>query len=108
MNSTFPRRAGYGISLEQQTGNPADAGKTFLADNPFGISELEPFLRPYDLDALTLKSRLPDLIPSVAFDNVKRHLITTDAWDLPVPGTTSTDLNNDGNPDVPFGASFAR
>ena len=66
-------------------------------DNPFGLAELERLLRPYDRDATTLPARLaaltsPTLTPStsVLLAPNLRKAVTTESWDVPVPGVPAT------------------
>lgn len=64
------------------------------ADAPFTVAELEKVLRFRDFDASTLKSRLTDL-PNLAFlrdpalGPRNRLAVTTDSYDLPVPGVVA-------------------
>ncbi len=61
---------------------------TSAADEPFAAGELESMLRQFDVDATTLPSRLRTLLnPGVAN---QRQLVTTDAFDLPVPAMQPT------------------
>ncbi len=70
-------------------------------DNPFSVAELETLLRAYDLDALSLNSRLAQLLdptyttvvppnPLATWIGTLRNQVTTDSWDLPVPGILPT------------------
>ncbi len=63
----------------------ASRGGTFtgLVDSPFSPAELERVLRPFDRDFANLPGRLTILLGSEFIR--KRHLVTTDSWDLPVP-----------------------
>jgi hypothetical protein len=60
-----------------------------VPDNPFSAAELEPILRPFDVDALTLNSRL--LALQLKYTDMpltlRRQEITTDTWNVPVPST---------------------
>lgn len=48
-------------------------------DNPFTPAELEPVLRPYDIDTNLLSPRLAAMLGSAAEES--RLLVTTDSWD---------------------------
>ena len=70
------------------------------ADAPFTVAELEKVLRYRDFDASTLQSRLTDLNnldflkdPPVGpvLGPVNRRAVTTDSYDIPVPGVVSPD-----------------
>jgi hypothetical protein len=78
----------YDIALDTRTGcggwlhDPAGSGisgTASYADNPFQLSELEPVLRPYDIDANRLPLRLAAILGSAA--EASRLLVTTDSWD---------------------------
>lgn len=77
----------YEVSVDTRTGrggwlfDPASSGTTqgSLVDNPFTPAELEPVLRPYDIDANRLPPRLAAILGSVAEES--RLKITTDSWD---------------------------
>jgi hypothetical protein len=63
---------------------PASATAPF---NPFSAAELEPLLRPYDRDTMTLPGRLFGLSPT-CLANASAGMgakVTTDQWDLPCP-----------------------
>jgi len=63
------------------------------ADAPFTVAELEKVLRYYDFDSSTLHSRLTDL-NNLGFlrNNANyRRAVTTDSWDIPVPGVVCPD-----------------
>ena len=74
-----------------------NAGNITKRDAPFGPEELERILRPYDVDAQSLPSRLNDLLPltpgSYAPADPQLALglpthnksLTTDSYDLPAP-----------------------
>ena len=70
-------RVGFGGCLK----DPATDGMTVgsLADNPFATSELEPVLRPYDIDTNRCPPRLVALLGSAGEDS--RLKVTTDSWD---------------------------
>ncbi|MFZ5829284.1 MAG: hypothetical protein ACOY3P_04315, partial [Planctomycetota bacterium] len=63
--------------------------ESMVPDNPFGPSELERVLRPFDRDAPALPRRLFALTyDSTLQDSVlarRRLMVTTESWDLPVP-----------------------
>ena len=70
-------------------------------DNPFSLAELETLLRAYDLDALSLNSRLAQLLdptytsssppnPLGTWISTLRNQVTTDSWDLPNPNVLAT------------------
>ncbi len=67
-------------------------GNTYISsrDNPYRYDELEALLRAYDADGGTLLNRLTLHAPSL-FNNPRlRNIVTTDSWDLPVPGLPLT------------------
>jgi len=66
-------------SLGTSRGESASA-----ADALYSLAELERLLRAYDVDAVTLPSRLWDL-GNIISQPTKRNQITTDSVDLPVP-----------------------
>jgi hypothetical protein len=79
------------------------AGNVSQIDAPFKPEELERVLRPNDVDAQALSSRLNDLIPLNVTAPLqpnqlslsrpeRRHAITTNSNDLPVPGVTAVDV----------------
>jgi hypothetical protein len=82
-------------------------GNASLIDAPFKPEELERELRPNDVDAQSLSSRLNDLLPlnpaplqpgQLALSKPeRRHAITTDSYDLPVPGVTAVDVQQIGD-----------
>jgi hypothetical protein len=67
------------------------------ADAPFTIAELEKVLRFQDFDASSLRSRLTDLTTLTFLQGNNqaaqtiRRAVTTDSWDIPVPGVVSPD-----------------
>ena len=63
------------------------------ADAPFTVAELEKVLRYRDYDAALRRSRLTDST-SLTFlqsDPSRRAAVTTDSWDIPVPGVVVPD-----------------
>jgi hypothetical protein len=73
-------RRGFGGSLK----DPATDGQGIstsgsFVDNPFTPAELEPVLRPYDIDTNRCPPRLAALLGSAGEDS--RLKITTDSWD---------------------------
>jgi hypothetical protein len=70
-------RRGFGGSLKDPSTDGMELGA--LADNPFTPAELEPVLRPYDIDTNRCPPRLAALLGSAAEDS--RLKITTDSWD---------------------------
>lgn len=89
--------------LDQLTDSPYELNlnSPSAADAPFTVAELEKVLRYRDFDASTLKSRLTDL-PNMAFlrdpsqggpplGPRNRAAVTTDSYDLPVPGVVAPD-----------------
>jgi hypothetical protein len=73
-------RRGFGGSLK----DPATDGQVMsisgsFVDNPFTPAELEPVLRPYDIDTNRCPPRLAALLGSAGEDS--RLKITTDSWD---------------------------
>ncbi len=65
------------------------------ADRPFGPEELEMLLRPYDLDTPSLPSRLGQIarVMDPTFRLPPEQLLTTESWDLPVPGFVVPEAN---------------
>ncbi|MCE5269229.1 MAG: hypothetical protein LLG00_15235, partial [Planctomycetaceae bacterium] len=65
-------------------------------NNPFSPAELERILRPFDKDAPGLPARLLALtettsgVPATSVLYQQRHSVTTESWDLPVPGVPMT------------------
>ncbi len=58
-----------------------------LPDTPFSATELERVLRGFDRDATTLPPRLRRLLELGGLDpRTRRHDVTTDSVDVPVPG----------------------
>ena len=58
---------------------PSPTAYATPADNPFTPAELEPVLRPYDVDTWTLPPRLATMLGSAA--EAARFLVTTESWD---------------------------
>lgn len=54
-------------------------------DSPFTAAELEPVLRPWDIDTSSLPSRLRNILGSSS-PQVFQRILTTDSVDLPTPG----------------------
>jgi hypothetical protein len=71
--------------------------KRSAADAPFTIAELEKVLRLQDFDSSSLQSRLTDasvltfLQGTTATAQAARRAVTTDSWDMPVPGVVAPD-----------------
>ena len=87
----------YCLNLNRNLARPSVSQGT-MTDNPFTVHELERALRPYDVDSGILAKRLVQLAPSVV--NL-RHEVTTDSYDLPVPGgSTGTTAVGPGRPRV--------
>lgn len=63
------------------------------ADAPFTVAELEKALRARDYDVSTLRSRLTDAsnLPFVRNNVTARLAMTTDSWEIPVPGVVAPD-----------------
>jgi hypothetical protein len=84
------RRGAGGFLHDPVTGGLSVGG---LVDNPFTAAELEPVLRPYDIDTNRLPSRLPGILGSVS--EVARLRITTDSWDTTaITGSAATVLSS--------------
>ena len=80
------------LSLERR-GKAYNDGTTTTSgtiDHPFDMHELERLLRYGDLDAWSLPGRLLTLAQGAfetdAAAQINRRLVTTDSWDVPVPG----------------------
>jgi len=73
----------YEMQLDTRGGRGGllTTGTTYAdpADNPFTPAELEPVLRPYDIDTWTLPPRLATMLGSAA--EPARFIVTTDSWD---------------------------
>ncbi len=63
------------------------SGQPDAEDAPFTPAELEAILRPFDVDSRNLAPRLRQLVPDLIR---ARHLITTESWDIPAPGTAGS------------------
>ncbi len=80
----------YAIDLSTHVGR----GESSAADNPFSVHELETILRFTDLDSPLLPQRLLQLMPNLATTASGpqlRRLVTTESFDLPVPGILTND-----------------
>ena len=70
------------------------------ADAPFTVGELEKVLRYSDYDRGSLQSRLTDtgtltfLQGTTTTAQAARRAVTTDSWDIPVPGVVAPDAFN--------------
>ena len=79
--------------VEQRATKPGAArpGAATNRYSPFGPSEMERILRPYDCDATRLPSRLASLTatqsgnPNTTVLLAKRYAATTESWDVPCP-----------------------
>ncbi len=73
----------YETQLDTRVGRggylPSPSAYATPADNPFTPAELEPVLRPYDIDTWALPPRLATMLGSAA--EAARFLVTTDSWD---------------------------
>ncbi len=77
----------YELNLHPQKARGAQAN---FQDNAFSAAELERLLRPFDIDTLRLPDRLIRLLnPANPSLYARRLEVTTDSWDLPVPGVIS-------------------
>lgn len=74
-------RKGFG-GYFNDPGFSGTPGAIVFSHNPFTLAELEPVLRPYDIDTNRLPPRLAVMLGSSAENN--RQQITTDAWDTTV------------------------
>jgi len=79
----------YELHLGQAT--PRSARGPTPTDHPFSVYELERLLRTYDADRGGRPNRLASLVaggsPSLeTLLTARRHEVTTESWDLPVPG----------------------
>jgi hypothetical protein len=84
----------YELDLSRKSGHRL-GGTAGAVDNPYGVSELETLLRPFDADYSTLPTRLVDLAPSL---RNARRIVTTDSWDLPCPSVALThELRTNGD-----------
>lgn len=55
-----------------------------LYDNPYGVAEMERYLRLFDADNYRLPGRLAELAPSLVNPAMpNRNLVTTDSWTIP-------------------------
>ena len=79
----------YEIDLSQNRAYGAGtSSSSFIPDNPYSVSELEPLLRPFDRDTQSLPSRLAWLTGPALMH--RRHEITTASFDLPCPPVALT------------------
>jgi hypothetical protein len=87
-------RLGFGGVLFDPTGGGSlTSTSSLLRDNPFTAAELEPVLRPYDIDTNRLPPRLPAMLGSVAEE--ARLKVTTDSWDTTaITGSAATVLSS--------------
>ena len=69
----------YELDLSAKGVRPAAGGR----ENPYSVYELERLLRQYDIDVESLPPRLWSMLG--IDDRARRHLLTTDSWDLPSP-----------------------
>ena len=73
----------YELDLSAKGVRPASGGR----ENPYSVYELERLLRQYDVDVESLPPRLWSMLGIT--DRGRRHLLTTDSWDLPSPAYSS-------------------
>ncbi|MBM3954206.1 MAG: hypothetical protein FJ309_06270 [Planctomycetes bacterium] len=69
----------YEIPLTSRAGWLDNTGTSITSANPFSTAELEKLLRPYDLDAARLPSRLEAMLGSLSEE--ARLRLTTASWD---------------------------
>ena len=73
------RRGGGGLLFESSAGGTGTTFASLARDNPFTPAELEPVLRPYDVDTNRHSPRLAAMLGSAAEES--RLKVTTDSWD---------------------------
>jgi hypothetical protein len=86
-NWAMTARAGNPYELDLSLRQPRGLRSPAPVFNPFSAAELEPLLRPYDRDTMTLPGRLLGLAPT-SLGNASAGIgakVTTDSWDLPCP-----------------------
>lgn len=83
-----PYKVNVGASAPRGIAQPMAA----VPDNLFGPGELERLLRPFDRDNPTLPGRLVGLswLGDSSWLMQRRHLLTTESWDLTVPNLALT------------------
>lgn len=96
----------YEMDLSSDAAHGPLAGNP--ADRPYTVEELETLLRRFDVDAAALPRRLGDL-PGTSMGGLPwESLVTTESWDIPVPGFVAPEpadrINNSGN--APFDSEF--
>ena len=73
-------RLGFGgLLFDPTAGGTATSASSIRRDNPFTAAELEPVVRPYDIDTNRLPPRLPAMLGSAGEE--ARLKVTTDSWD---------------------------
>ena len=85
-NWTANVRSGNPYELDLSLGQPRGL-RPSAPFNPFSVAELEPILRPFDRDTMTLPNRLLKLSPT-CLGNASAGMaakVTTESWDLPCP-----------------------
>ena len=91
-NADYPYESNLNNNKIRGENIAADLTGPYYRDGLFSPNELERILRPYDCDATTLPSRLAKLTATTGVANeseliAKRHAVTTESFDVPVPPT---------------------
>lgn len=73
------RRGFGGMLFDPTTAGTGTSASSLARDNPFTPAELEPVLRPYDVDTNKHQPRLAAMLGSAAEE--ARLKVTTDSWD---------------------------
>ena len=73
------RRGFGGLLFDPTAGGSSSSATSVLRDNPLTPAELEPVLRPYDIDTNRLPPRLAAMLGSAAEES--RLKVTTESWD---------------------------
>ena len=82
----------YEIRLDPAAPRPTAAStSSSTGDSVFSIAELEPIMRPYDVDSFQLPQRLSAMLGSAAEE--ARLRVTTDSWDTTaITGTAAANI----------------
>ncbi|MEZ6107853.1 MAG: hypothetical protein R3B96_17495, partial [Pirellulaceae bacterium] len=85
------------------TTDSAPGAANARSDQPYTVEELEALLRRFDVDGATLPRRLLDVARVGGGGLPPESLLTTESWDLPVPGFAAPEIATRFNPTAPGG-----